>query len=180
MTAAIKIQTNVNEENWLVRRWNRFSDFLHHAQLIPLVVIVEGYHYYVVLSSHDSIWAALPLALFLDLLHFRTVKQAIETKKFWWGVGAFLSTAVAYAFQFIFYSSPGVDGHVLELWKQMLFAAVVPLGITFMVWHHHENETKVVRDWMSELAETRASNGSLQDDLKKIQGELELDRKSVV
>ena len=154
--------------------WNWLSHFLHNAQLIPLVVVVEGYHYYVVLSSHDRAWAAIPLALFLDLLHFRTIQQAIETKKVGWIIGAVLSTAVTYAFQFIFYSSPGQDGHVLELWKQLLFAAVVPFGIVFMVWHHYENKHKVIRDGLAELKVSRAENDVLQDELEKIQDELEL------
>lgn len=140
----------------LTTLWNRLSDFLHHAKLIPLVVMVEGWHYYQVLSSHDTLLAAIPLALFLDLLHVRTVQQAVETKKRMWIAAACISTAVAYAFQYIFYSTPGHNGEILPLWEQLLFAAVVPLGIAFMVWHHHENAQKVERDLLAELTETLA------------------------
>ena len=160
--------------NGLVQIWNKLSDFLHHAQLIPLVIVVEAWHYYAVLSSHDHLLAAVPLALFLDLLHFRTVQQAIETKKKLWWVGAALSTAVAYAFQYIFYSAPGQDGHTLLLWKQLLFAAVVPLGVTFMVWHHHENKQKVVRDWQDELTQANDDLERLEEALRRTEGERDL------
>ena len=160
--------------NGLVQIWNKLSDFLHHAQLIPLVIVVEAWHYYAVLSSHDHLLAAVPLALFLDLLHFRTVQQAIETKKPLWWVGAALSTAVAYAFQYIFYSAPGQDGHTLLLWKQLLFAAVVPLGVTFMVWHHHENKQKVVRDWQGDLAQAKDDLKRLEEALRRAEGERDL------
>jgi len=48
--------------------WQKFADFLHTANLIPLVVVVSAYHYNQALRSHDPFLVSLPIALFIDLL----------------------------------------------------------------------------------------------------------------
>lgn len=153
--------------------WNNLSDFLHQARLIPFIIAVSGYHYFQVLKTHDEVFTAWPVAIFLDLLHYRTVQQAVETRKPLWIVAAVLTTGVAYAFQFIFYSGPGHSGELLPVWQQFLFASVVPIGIAFMVWHHHENAQKVESTLQADFDESQSQLTQTQLDLEQAQKGLE-------
>jgi peptidoglycan hydrolase CwlO-like protein len=155
----------------IIKWWNNLSDFLHQARLIPFIIAVSGYHYFQVLKTHDEVFTAWPVAIFLDLLHYRTVQQAVETRKPLWGVAAVLTTAVAYAFQFIFYSGTGRSGEYLPVWQQFLFASVVPIGIAFMVWHHHENGQKVESTLQADLDRTQAELTTTQTELNQLQTE---------
>ena len=131
--------------------WQKLSDFLHQANLIPLVVIVSVYHYYQALSQHDPFFVAAPMAIFVDLLHFRTVQRAVKTgQTSWIGMGA-LTTAIAFGLQWLFYSAPGPDG-MLVWWETLLFASLVPVGLAIMAWHHAVHEEDVVVDWQAKLA----------------------------
>lgn len=160
-------------EFFLIRWWNNLGEFLHQARLIPFIIAVSGYHYFQVLKTHDEVFTAWPVAIFLDLLHYRTVQQAVETRKPLWIIAAILTTGVAYAFQFIFYSGPGHSGETLPFWQQLLFASVVPIGIAFMVWHHHENEQKVESTLEADLIDAQTELSSTQEELNTIQAELE-------
>jgi hypothetical protein len=131
--------------------WQKISDFLHQANLIPLVVIVSVYHYYQALSQHDPFFVAAPMALFVDLLHFRTVQRAVKTGETSWIGMAALTTAIAFGLQWLFYSAPGPDG-TLIWWETLLFASLVPVGLAIMAWHHAVHEEDVVVDWQAKLA----------------------------
>ncbi|MEM9773635.1 MAG: hypothetical protein AAF902_03585 [Chloroflexota bacterium] len=173
MAALANHSTNENENQFgLKKLWNNLSDFLHNAQLIPFIVAVSGYHYFQVLGSHDKPWTAAPTAIFLDLLHYRTVQQAVETKKPIWIVGAVLTTVVAYLFQFIFYARPGQGGEFLPIWQQLLFASVVPVGIAYMVMHHHENGQKVESTLQADYESAQDELSETQNQLNQIQAEL--------
>ena len=131
--------------------WQKLSDFLHQANLIPLVVIVSVYHYYQALSQHDPFFVAAPMAIFVDLLHFRTVQRAVKTGQGGWKAMAALTTAIAFGLQWLFYSAPGPDG-ALVWWETLLFASLVPVGLAIMAWHHAVHEEDVVVDWQAQLA----------------------------
>lgn len=132
---------NVGE--WVIYVWDGVSHFLHNAKLIPFIIAVSAYHIMQVLRSHEITLTAIPLALFLDLLHYRTADQAAKTGKWYWYVGGLLTTVSTYLFNYIFYSQPGSNGELLPIWQVYLFAATVPIGILFMVLHHHENERRL-------------------------------------
>ena len=131
--------------------WQKLSDFLHQANLIPLVVVVSVYHYYQALSQHDPFFVAAPMAIFVDLLHFRTVQRAVKTGEGGWKAMALLTTAIAFGLQWLFYSAPGPDG-MLIWWETLLFASLVPVGLAIMAWHHAVHEEEVVVDWQGKLA----------------------------
>ena len=160
-------------EFFLIRWWNNLGEFLHQARLIPFIIAVSGYHYFQVLKTHDEVFTAWPVAIFLDLLHYRTVQQAVETRKPLWIIAAVLTTGVAYAFQFIFYSGPGHSGETLPFWQQLLFASVVPIGIAFMVWHHHENEQKVESTLQADFDQSQKDAGELQVKIEELEQKIE-------
>ena len=102
--------------------WQWFADFLHTANLIPLVVLVSGYHYFQALRSHDPVLVAVPIALFVDLLQYRTVHRAVRSGEGVWKITAVFTTLMAFALQWIFYNQPG-EGETLLWWQVILFAS---------------------------------------------------------
>lgn len=141
------VPTPMNNETQLNSRflewWEKLSFFLERFNLIPVAVVVSVYHYYQALKMHDPFFVALPIAIFLDILHYRTVQQAARTRNFWWALSGVISTAMVFTMQFIFYSHEGtaVDGvttstQVGEIWVTVVFASIVPIGIVIMAILH--------------------------------------------
>lgn len=145
--------------NW----WQRFADFLHTANLIPLVVVVSVYHYHQALRSHDPFLIALPVALFVDLLHYRTVQQAVRSGEQIWKLTAVFTTLMAFALQWIFYSQPG-ESEILVWWQVILFASIVPVGLAIMAWHHQRQEQEQVTDWQKLIAAAQQRAETMQQE----------------
>ena len=141
--------------------WQKFSDFLHTANLIPLVVIVSTYHYYQALRSHDPFLVSLPIALFIDLLHFRTVQRAVKSRDTPWKLAAVFTTLIAFGLQWIFYSKP-VEGSTLVAWQVILFASIVPVGLAIMAWHHQQQDEETVTDWQQQIIQVQQEAARMQ------------------
>jgi flagellar biosynthesis GTPase FlhF len=166
----------------MARWWQRFANFLHTANLIPLVVLVSSYHYFQALRSHDPVLVAIPIALFVDLLHFRTVQQAVKSRIGLWRVTAVFTTLLAFGLQYIFYSQPG-EGEILAWWQVILFASIVPVGLAIMAWHHQQQEQEQVTDWQKLIAEAQQRAEQMQQEAaaeqartKQVQQEAEAER----
>ena len=144
--------------------WQRIADFLHRANLIPLVVIVSAYHYFQALRSHDPLLVAIPIALFVDLLHFRTVQRAVRVNQMAWKFTAVLTTAIAFGLQWIFYSQPTNEA-VLPTWQAVLFASIVPVGLAIMAWHHESRARDVAVDWQTEIEAAQERADRTQEEL---------------
>ncbi|MCZ7673836.1 MAG: hypothetical protein M5U34_45305 [Chloroflexi bacterium] len=147
----------------MAKWWQRFADFLHTANLIPLVVVVSVYHYHQALRSHDPFLIALPVALFVDLLHYRTVQQAVRSGEGVWKLTAVFTTLMAFALQWIFYSQPG-ESEILIWWQVILFASIVPVGLAIMAWHHQRQEQEQVTDWQKLIAEAQQRAEQMQQE----------------
>lgn len=147
----------------MARWWQRFADFLHTANLIPLVVLVSSYHYFQALRSHDPVLVAVPIALFVDLLHFRTVQQAVKSRASMWQLTAVFTTLLAFGLQYIFYSQPG-EGKILIWWQVILFASIVPVGLAIMAWHHQRQEQEQVTGWQKLIAEAQQRAETMQQE----------------
>ncbi len=132
--------------------WQKLADFLHTANLIPLVVLVSTYHYYHALRSHDPLLVALPIALFVDLLHYRTVQQAVRCGERLWQITAVFTTLMAFGLQWMFYNLP-TDEVPLPWWQTVLFASLVPVGLAIMAWHHQVQEQEKTTDWQTRIAQ---------------------------
>lgn len=143
--------------------WQKFADFLHTANLIPLAVVVSAYHYNMALRSHDPLLVSLPIALFVDLLHYRTVRRAVRSGEGAWKVTAVFTTLIAFALQWIFYSQPGESGALLW-WQVILFASIVPVGLAIMAWHHQQQEQETVTDWQALIAEAQQRAEAMQQE----------------
>jgi hypothetical protein len=143
--------------------WQRFADFLHTANLIPLVVLVSGYHYFQALRSHDPVLVAVPIALFVDLLHFRTVQRAVKSSEGAWKVTAVFTTLLAFGLQWMFYNRPG-EGEALLWWQVILFASIVPVGLAIMAWHHQQQEQEQITDWQALIAAAEQRAAQMQEE----------------
>jgi len=62
--------------------WQQLTDFLHQANLIPLVAILSPCYHYLALRSHDPLLMVMPIALFIALLHFKMVQRAVQANHF--------------------------------------------------------------------------------------------------
>ena len=153
----------------MTKWWQQFAKFLHTANLIPLVVIISTYHYYQALRSHDPMLIAIPMALFVDLLHFRTVQRAVQTKKTMWQLTAVFTTSLAFGLQWMFYSQPGEDG-TLIWWQTILFASIVPIGLAIMAWHHEQQEEEQIVDWQAVIAEAQQQAAEMQAEAEAERG----------
>jgi hypothetical protein len=166
----------------MAKWWQRFADFLHTANLIPLVVLVSSYHYFQALRSHDPALVAIPMALFVDLLHFRTVQQAVKSGAGMWKLTAVFTTLLAFGLQYMFYSQPG-EGEVLIWWQVILFASIVPVGLAIMAWHHQRQEQEQVTDWQKLITEAQQRAEQVQQEAaaeqvraEQMQREAEIER----
>ena len=60
----------------MTKTWVRIAEFFETGDLVPFAVIISIYHYYKALEpAGDPVWVAIPVALFVDLVHFRTVRR---------------------------------------------------------------------------------------------------------
>ena len=143
--------------------WQKLADFLHTANLIPLVIVVSTYHYYQALRSHDPFLVSLPIALFIDLLHFRTVQRAVKSGEGAWKVTAVFTTLMAFGLQWIFYNQPG-EGETLIWWQVILFASIVPVGLAIMAWHHQRQEQEQVTDWQQLITDAQHRAEQMQQE----------------
>jgi uncharacterized coiled-coil DUF342 family protein len=127
------------------------------------VVLVSGYHYFQALRSHDPVLVAVPIALFVDLLHFRTVQRAVKSSEGAWKVTAVFTTLLAFGLQWMFYNRPG-EGEALLWWQVILFASIVPVGLAIMAWHHQQQEQEQITDWQALIAAAEQRAAQMQEE----------------
>ncbi len=114
-------------------------------------VLVSGWHYIGILNRfEDSIIVAVAVGLFVDLLHYHTVRYAVVSgqNKKGWALGvpiavAVLTTVVSYAFHWLFYAYDPTSETVYNFAIiNFLLAAPLPLGIPVLAW---QAENKLMR-----------------------------------
>ncbi len=151
--------------------WQKFADFLHTANLIPLVVVISTYHYYQVLNSHDPFWVSLPIAQFIDLLPYRTVQRVVQSGGAPWKLAAVFTTLIAFGLQWMFYSKP-VDGDILDWWQVILFASIIPVGLAIMAWHQQQQNNELVTDWQGLIARAQEDASDKEQEAEKMRAQV--------
>ncbi len=115
--------------------WKSLANFFEHGDLVPLAVIISTYHYFYALQSAGDKWIAIPVALLIDMLHFRTVRLAVAVRS-WVATGiAVATTFMAIGYHFLFYSIE-VDTWYLVV----LYALPMPLGIAILAWQQESQK----------------------------------------
>jgi chromosome segregation ATPase len=105
----------------------------------------------------------VPIALFVDLLHFRTVRRAVKSGEWAWKVTAVFTTLLAFGLQWMFYNRPG-EGEALLWWQVILFASIVPVGLAIMAWHHQQQEQEQITDWQALIAAAEQRAAQMQEE----------------
>lgn len=183
MAAVPYDENNTNRlDSRFLQWWEKLSFFLERFNLIPVAVVVSVYHYYQALALHDPFYVALPIAIFLDILHYRTVQQAARTRHLGWITTGIVTTAMVYTMQYIFYSQKPADivtaTQVQETWNTLVFAAIVPVGVAMMAVLHEtgviDAATKVqevVTRLQQRVTDLQADNTRLQSQVTSLQGD---------
>lgn len=115
--------------------WEGLGHALEVFNLLPGVVVVSVYHVIQVLVRLDPWYVAIPIAMMIDLLHYRTVQRAIRNRgrgrvfSFWLAMAVF-STALAWGMQLDFYINH--EGGALVWWQVAMYSSIIPLGVAFM------------------------------------------------
>jgi flagellar biosynthesis GTPase FlhF len=111
------------------------------------------------LKLHDPLLIALPIAIFVDLLHYRSVTRAVRSGGAWW-LAALVTTGIAFGLQFVFYTGKDNAGGFLPY----LYASIVPLGLAIMALLSHAAAGEKLRDWAQELADMRQALIAAQEE----------------
>ncbi len=132
--------------------WMSVAEFFEQGDLVPFAIIISVYHYYKALDAAGDGWIAIPVAIIVDLIHFRTVRHAVRVRNFWSFAIAGLTTAMAIYYHYGFYSI-AIDDNL----DALLHALPIPIGIAVLAWL---NETAGVSDEIASLME-RVKEGAV-------------------
>lgn len=107
-----------------MKHWHRLSNFFEHGDLTPFAVIISVAHYVPVLTAHgENLVVAGLVGALIDLLHFRTVRRAVNDYRHIDGFIAALTTTMATAYHFRYYNG------------DWLLALPIPIGIAILAYH---------------------------------------------
>lgn len=134
--------------------WQRIANFFESGDLVPFAVVVSSFHFVTALVVYGGeAWpVAVLVGIFVDMLHYRTIRYAVRGQRTRAAVAlAVLTTAMSYVFHLLFY----IDGGEFKL-VYLLLAAPLPLGIFILAWQ--QEQARAIDDTASRLqaAERRA------------------------
>lgn len=157
--------------------WQRLANFFETGDLVPFAVIVSSVHFVTALVVYGGeAWpVAVLVGVFVDMLHYRTIRYAVRGQRTRAAVLlATLTTAMSYVFHLLFY----VDGGAFQA-VYLLLAAPLPFGIFILAWQQEQARAEAAQadaTAAQELADTnkrlQADNKRLQDDNKRLQGSI--------
>ena len=109
--------------------WNRASSFFEHGDLVPFAVIISIWHFAkALIAQGENVGVAVASGIFVDMLHFRTVRYAVNRRSKNAVLVAMLTTGMSYGFHLLFYTADGFE--VIDL----LLAIPLPVGIPILAW----------------------------------------------
>jgi len=160
-------------------RYLSVARFFENGDLVPFAVLTSAWHFIQALRSHGEAWPiAIATGIFVDMLHYRTVRKAVnERSRVAWGV-AVLTTIISYIFHLLFYVARlGVDGIVTYDFSVVAFfmALPLPVGIPILAWQQATvTDTAVVKRWRKRVKWTVRIAKRYRNALKE--AEIELNR----
>ena len=115
--------------------WKTVSNFFEQGDLVPFAVVISIYHYAVALMRFDEYWlVAIAQGLLVDMLHFRTVRQAVKVKTWPSMLVAALTTGLSFGVHLIFYAYH--EGTWTITATAVFLALTLPLAIPVLAWLH--------------------------------------------
>lgn len=136
----------------LKTKYQNVARFFEQGDLVPFAVLTSAWHFIQALIKHgEAIPVAIATGIFVDMLHFRTVRKAVDEKNGRAWLVAVLTTAVSYIFHLLFYvAHVGPDGAVIYDWSFIAFfmALPLPIGIPILAWQQAtKSDPGVVKLW---------------------------------
>jgi hypothetical protein len=144
-----------------VNTWKRIAGFFEDGDLVPFAVVVSAVHYVAALVAYGGeYWpVAVLVGVFVDMLHYRTVRYAVRGKQRPAVFLAIATTAMSYAFHLLFY----VDGGGFEP-VYLLLAAPLPFGIFILAWQ--QEQARAIDDTAQRLATAESRVTELESKVK--------------
>jgi hypothetical protein len=142
-----------------IGRWQRVANFFESGDLVPVAVVVSSVHFVTALVVYggESWPVAVLVGVFVDMLHYRTIRYAVRGRSRTAIILAALTTAMSYVFHLLFY----IDGGAWEP-VYLLLAAPLPFGIFILAWQQEQARAE------AQQADATAAQ-TLADDHKKLQ-----------
>ncbi len=152
--------------------WQRLAGFFESGDLVPFAVITSIWHFVQTLIAYNEVWfVAIAQGVFVDMLHFRTVRMAVRNKSRTAALIAILTTVMSYAFHILFYAHDGL------LLVDFLLAAPLPLGIPILAWQQEVKNEPAVKRLESSLNDSEALAARLESKVKHLESKAkELER----
>lgn len=141
--------------------WQRIANFFENGDLVPFAVVVSSVHFVTALVAYGGeAWpVAVLVGVFVDMLHYRTIRYAVRGRGRAAVALAVGTTAMSYVFHLLFYIDGGVFNPVY-----LLLAAPLPFGIFILAWQQEQARTEKAQ------ADTDAAQ-ALADDHRRLQEE---------
>lgn len=149
--------------------WQRVANFFESGDLVPFAVVVSSFHFVTALVVYGGeAWpVAVLVGIFVDMLHYRTIRYAVRGQRTRAAVAlAVLTTAMSYVFHLLFY----VDGGALE-WVYLLLAAPLPLGIFILAWQQEQARADATQAEDNAAQEIADAYNRLQETYKRLQAD---------
>ena len=154
-------------------KWKRIAGFFESGDLVPFAVLVSAYHFVNALMVFGE-WQPIAVAqgLLIDMLHFRTVRRAVQSKGAAAKWIALLTTAMSLAFHYLFFTA-GIDaaGEVVIDWNwlALLLAAPLPLSIPILAWQQATTQQETADTLQSDYNELQDVHNAIREEYKALQ-----------
>jgi hypothetical protein len=157
--------------------WNRIAQFFENGDLVPFAVLISAWHFINALITYggENIAVAFASGVFVDMLHFRTVRSAVRDRNRAAVIIALVTTAVSYGFHLLFY----VNGQAVFRPVYLLLAAPLPLGIPILAWQQERSRSEQQQADTSAMQELAAENRRLQDSNRQLQATIKDQQKII-
>lgn len=149
--------------------WQRIANFFESGDLVPFAVVVSSFHFVTALVVYGGeAWpVAVLVGVFVDMLHYRTIRYAVRGQRTRAAVAlAVLTTAMSYVFHLLFY----VDGGEVR-WVYLLLAAPLPLGIFILAWQQEQARADATQAEDKAAQQIADDYNRLQEAYKKLQAD---------
>ncbi len=149
--------------------WQRAADFFEKGDLVPFAVVVSSVHFVTALVVYggESWPVAVLVGIFVDMLHYRTIRYAVRGRTRTAVILAALTTAMSYVFHLLFYIDGGAFVPVY-----LLLAAPLPFGIFILAWQQEQARAETVQADATAAQTLTDEYKWLQEEHKRLQGQL--------
>lgn len=156
--------------------WNRIAHFFESGDLVPFAVVVSAWHFVFALIAYSGeFWLiAVAMGIFVDMLHFRTVRYAVRDRNRAAILIALVTTVGSYLFHLLFY----MNGEAFQP-VYLLLATPLPVGIPILAWQQQQAKTEQEQADAEEKQALANENKTLQDSNKALQATIKDLQKSI-